>query len=815
MIKPWRSKVRRERLVYAQKLRPGYVFPVRRASTRVVNNSGHIDTNANEGVVFFNKDPRARLIDPVQIFNKAIEARGKKGAATVESLTPLVRDGGAFLKFSHSSDTSKDDIIRLVRDHQANNKTHPWWNPFDETLIHAVRGRPWIEDLYRPPSSRVKVEFEPEGTAGGSNPELSQEQVYSLLRPYGKLQEIQSQPTDSKIWPRYTLVDFASTSSAITAKNCLHGFVVNDEEGAGKGLVIRLKTSYERYSRSSWATDWLFNHPRIVIPALAALGAFIASVVFDPIRTTSIKLHITRALHISDNKIVKMIMSRTNSILNRYRDRDEDAGASYLNAIWTDRKNHIETLEKWLMETADTFIVVQGPRGSGKRDLVVTQALKSRPNKLVIDCKRIQDARGDAATINAAADAVGYWPVFSWMNSMSGLIDLAAQSATGVKAGFSETLDGQLSKILGNTAGALREIALQDRDKKKDKDASIADDDYLEAHPEKRAVVVIDNFLHRANSADASDTVVYDKLADWAADLVEANIAHVIFLTTDVSFAKSLSKALPDRVFRQISLGDLPADAAKRFVVSHLDAEPEDVSEDGDKAKKLTPYQRRKDLGELDDCVDALGGRLTDLEYLSRRIRSGETPSAAVKGIIEQSASEILKMYILGSRTSAEEQAWTPSQAWVLVKALAEAMSGSLKYNELLLHDCFGSTSGPAVLAALEQAELITVRSRNGRPYEIRAGKPVYLEAFRMLRDDEAMQARMDTAIVAEQMKAANAGIDKAEEELKLLGSLPNVPAELKQRVRYLCQKIEGGQRAVEELEATGAELKAVLRRAY
>src|SRR4051794_31166637 len=125
--------------------------------------------------------------------------------------------------------------------------------------------------------------------------------------------------------------------------------------------------------------------------------------------------------------------------------------------------------------------------------------------------------------------------------------------------GFSETLDTQLAKILQTTATALKRIALSGR-KKEDKDTALADDDYLEAHPEKRPVVVIDNFLQK--SADRS--IVYDKIAEWAAALTTANIAHVIFLTHDVSFSKSLSKALPGRVFRQISLGDCTPQVAKR-----------------------------------------------------------------------------------------------------------------------------------------------------------------------------------------------------------------------------------------------------------
>lgn len=299
------------------------------------------------------------------------------------------------------------------------------------------------------------------------------------------------------------------------------------------------------------------------------------------------------------------------------RHKTEDAG---LRAIWDDRKDDIEQIQTWLMESADTFIVIQGPRGSGKKELVMDQALKGRKNNLLIDCKAIQEARGDSNTIGAAAMEVGYRPVFSWMNSISSLVDLAAQGTIGTKTGFSETLDTQLAKIWQNTSTALRQIGLEGR-KKDDKDADLGDDEYLEAHPEKRPVVVVDNFLHKSQES----SVVYDKISEWAAGLTTANVAHVIFLTNDVSFSKSLSKALPDRVFRQISLGDCSPEVAKRFVINHLDADAEDG---GGSEDKLPPSKRRQDLAELDECISTLGGRLTDLEFLARRIKTGETPKS-------------------------------------------------------------------------------------------------------------------------------------------------------------------------------------------
>lgn len=224
------------------------------------------------------------------------------------------------------------------------------------------------------------------------------------------------------------------------------------------------------------------------------------------IRTFFVKAHITRTYHIEDNKWYKWIKGYATNIMHGGK-KDGSDGSSLM---WDDRKDNIAQIQTWLMETADTFIIVQGPRGSGKRELVVDQALHDRKRKLVIDCKPIQEAHGDSATITAAALSVGYRPVFSWMNSISGMIDMAAQGATGVKTGFSETLDTQLSKIWNTTSAALRQIALETRHKS-DKDANISDDEWLEAHPEHRPVVIIDNFLHKSQEGG----IVYDKLAEW------------------------------------------------------------------------------------------------------------------------------------------------------------------------------------------------------------------------------------------------------------------------------------------------------------
>ncbi|QIX01726.1 hypothetical protein AMS68_007243 [Peltaster fructicola] len=800
----------------------------RRASSEAGDgNTGHITTTSQQSILYFSglypmtllklttlpsfltiilpksmkgegKAASMSAGDPERIVQEAALTEGITDIKVVEIL-PRLKEGGAFVKFEHRREEDAKAVSDAVIKHLGTGKFRPWWDPFHALQVSLVLGKPWIEDLSRMPSRRLKVEFLPTAPDAAAA-ELSQEQLYSFFRPFGKLADIVTQPSDSKVVPRFAYVDFTTPRKAIMSKNCMHGYVVTEKEGGGKlGTVLRL--TYERKPRFKWISDWIFSHPRIVFPVIAAFLAGITVAIFDPIRTTSIKLHITQALHVENSRLIRWFRSRSEDLINKVRELQgggEKAGRG-MTIIWDDRRESIQQIQTWLAEDSDSFIIVQGPKGSGKKELVLDHALQRKREAhkvLVLDCKPIQEAR-----------------VFSWLNSISGLVDLAAQGTTGVKTGFSETLENQFVKILNQTAAALKSISLDSRNKK-DKDADLGNDEWLEAHPELRPVVVIDSFLHKSNEPGAE--LVYDKIAEWAARLTTGNLAHVIFLTHDLSYTKSLSKALPDRVFRQISLQDCSPEVAKRYVISHLDFDEVDKeqavikSNTGEQTTKLTASQQRKDLKELDGVIESLGGRLTDLENLSRRVKAGQTPKKAVNEMVSEAASEIVKLYLVFHHD--EKRAWEAHQAWALIRELATA--DTLRYNEVLMTDAFAN-DGDAALGALEQAELVTIHSEHGRPYSIRPGRPIFNAAFKSLVEDQVLRSKMDLKIVTEQINNQAKGIDKWEQELQLLGQLPGAPTELRQRVKYLLHKINASQEKIETLEKEQGELKGVLLTEY
>lgn len=472
----------------------------------------------------------------------------------------------------------------------------PWFNPFRGIRARTVRGVPWLEDLHRYPSQMLMVEFVPP-EPGAAAEELPEEVLYSLFRRYGKIADIIPQPADSKITPRYAQIGFPGLRDTIMARNCLHGFVVSEAQGGGKnGTKLRLSYVQKEKAHSIW--NWLTTHPRIVIPIIAALIAGVSVVIFDPIREFFIKVHVQHSLRYTDWRIYKWFKSQTGTF-SFYRKEEHIEG---LGTIWKHRQDLIEQLRSWLDGSSDTFIVVTGPRGSGKAEMVMSQTLSDRKNVVLIDCKPITEANGEAGTIKRLAAAVGYRPVFSWANSISSMIDLAVQGTTGVKSGFSETLESQLNKILHTTASALKSVALSGRHKS-DKDASLSEDAYLEAHPEQRPIIVVDNFLHKNEDSN----IVYDMIAEWAATVVQNNVAHVVFLTSDSAYSKSLTKAMPDRVFRTLSLGDLDADIAKNFVVTRVEEdlkrEAQEAEEEGLDEKKQS---KRPNLAGLDEGIKVL-----------------------------------------------------------------------------------------------------------------------------------------------------------------------------------------------------------------
>ena len=223
------------------------------------------------------KSPEHAAADPQNIAERALPS---SLPIHVTEILPRVVEGGAFVKFSHEPRNKLEDLEKTIKNYLKENPVKPWFNPFQRVRTSLVQGRPWVEDLHRVPSSRLKVEFVPT-SPGQSAEELSQETLYSLFRKYGKLIDIKPQPTDSKDLPKFATLQFNQVRHAIIAKNCMHGFVLPASEGGGNTGTM-LKLVYQQTRKAHWIWDWLSSHPRIVFPILLAFFGTITVAVFDP-----------------------------------------------------------------------------------------------------------------------------------------------------------------------------------------------------------------------------------------------------------------------------------------------------------------------------------------------------------------------------------------------------------------------------------------------------------------------------------------------------------------------------------------------------
>ena len=315
-------------------------------------------------------------------------AKDTAPAFAITAVIPRHRDGGAFVKFVAPDPEATE---RAVGDFLREQRLKPWFSPSTRVRAFLVRGEPWLEDLHRCfPSTTLRVEFHKQkGAEGSGPPAMGPEALYALFRPYGRISDIAVNPGSKDGVPASAIIQFVRIRSATSARNCLHGLLAMPPEmGAAKagskadraarpdkaggperqgrapreGAVLRIM--YERTAKTRWIGDWLARHPRIVLPVLAAVLTATAVWVFDPIRTFFIRARITHSLHFADLSLTPYwgwLKATTVGRLPGLGSRPRGDGADDPAALWDERKDAVESINSWLNECEETFIVSLAP----------------------------------------------------------------------------------------------------------------------------------------------------------------------------------------------------------------------------------------------------------------------------------------------------------------------------------------------------------------------------------------------------------------------------------------------------------------------
>ncbi|ODV90885.1 hypothetical protein CANCADRAFT_12896, partial [Tortispora caseinolytica NRRL Y-17796] len=696
----------------------------------------------------------------------------------IVAVYPRFNEGGAYIKFalSDSTNTTTGEIARTITKQLDEEHSRPWFNPFGRIRCFEVMGTPWVEDMRRIPSRTIIMKF------SGDPPYLSEEDMYALFRRYGHVNDI---TPPSKESPNEAKVTFDRLRSALVARNCVHGLKIRNDPDK----FFRLNLLFEKSYGAHIIRDSIVNHPRISFPIIIALLAAVTVSIFEPIREFFVCQKISHSmstlLHSSwfspifewSSQLYTSFLDITH--LSSTSDNMTRAWASE----WDDRKQAVQLINQWMEDGADSLIVVSGPSGSGKSYMVNEMVLKDRPHVLRINCSKLADTRNSSAFLHALSSQLGYFPVFPWWNSMARFFDLAAQSLIGQKTGLAESVQDYTVSMLNTTARVLKSVAL----KHYEPSEGLSELKYLENNPEELPVVVIENFLHK--SADKSNAMLYDSLAEFASVLAISNCAHVIIVTSDVRYEEVLTPYLPDRMLKSVVIGDADLASARQYLFDLL---PESC-------------RTQIDVARADKALGIIGGRVTDLQKLVRRVTRGEDIESAVSEMATQAVMEILKMYLffgqsVNPSSSTEKVSWNTEQVWALVKYLA--VHDTVCYPELLLTRFFKGADGDKALFGLAHARMISIEVENGSPVLIRPGKPLYHEAFKRIVNDDRVSSRMETDSLRAIIKAETANIAKYEDELSLLGKVANTGAkEIGARVSYLNGKIKSSQDCIESSE--------------
>lgn len=98
------------------------------------------------------------IMDPVKMVNRALS---NDIPVKVTEILPRLKDGGAFVKFTHPAEVTPKDIESRISKLLAEKPIKPFFSPFRGVQAGLVKGVPWLEDLQRFPKNRLRVEFVP------------------------------------------------------------------------------------------------------------------------------------------------------------------------------------------------------------------------------------------------------------------------------------------------------------------------------------------------------------------------------------------------------------------------------------------------------------------------------------------------------------------------------------------------------------------------------------------------------------------------------------------------------------------------------
>ena len=305
-------------------------------------------------------------------------------------------------------------------------------------------------------------------------------------------------------------------------------------------------------------------------------------------------------------------------------------------ATWYSKSSHMVQLSFF----SETFIILAGPDGSSKSK-VLEPALNDKTHIMNI---RLQEVWGkaDSDVIATLANQINFWPVFSSLVWLSNIADGLLAATTGQKAILSTNTETQIKKTLECAAIAIRNVtrSLQNEEQKhlaqedKMSSATVTRKPESSGKPSVKTlkkqevdvtdlpVVIIRGWMEKDQHQQEK---LYNQIVEWASMLVDQKLANVIFVSNNVGIEKMLNKIIPNRTFHEIFMKDSSTEEAVKMVLEDLVKVGKVGSKENSKDGGSTANTKIEEE-DIKECVQQLGGRMTDLDQFVRGIKAGATP---------------------------------------------------------------------------------------------------------------------------------------------------------------------------------------------
>uniref|UniRef100_A0A7S4P080 Mitochondrial escape protein 2 n=1 Tax=Paramoeba aestuarina TaxID=180227 RepID=A0A7S4P080_9EUKA len=732
---------------------------------------------------------------------------------TVKQVFPRLKEGGAVVKIEpKDTDTlAYMSITDVIRDHLLPHLQEEFSSTFrEEPRLNSVLGEPFLEDIAEIlPTSRLKVQIVDAGKCPDGSPRFSpamvessgyssfgltksnsmrfsikdKEPLYAVLSKYGHIESLEmfTNPPPKDALP-YAIVTYSQLESAISARTCLHRAPFPQNLSTHMSYLPVPATHSKLY-------DLATSNTRLSVFIGALFATALTFFLFDPLR----QMNILRRVLLTSPK-------------DTYEEDYE--------GIYMEGGGHAtmkEVLASNFQMEPDSVLVITGPNGIGKSNLVMESSKKNGNGALLIKIGR--DIHTGEQMIDRFVKDCGYFPSYGLSYQLGNLVDsLIPGSKT---SSLNPTIDAQLHNILRCVRKVSKYISWIHREDSKQPVIVFHGIQRLmnEMDPKQALPLtyIICDFVrkvtrkHRAHVVFISDNIVESQQLRGL--FVEANLSvdHVIMEEPSCSEIKNfISKSLVPVLNGQAA----GSSGVYQLLNAWMPTRERNNGQNQQKNQKAEEDEVEFTSDNVFDMVlEKCGHRPRDIAYATRMVKGGRSLEASLESLVLRAENDwrtrILPPYTKGC---------TYYQVMMTAKELCQ--QEYVSYDDLLYNVYDNDPDKLNKMITSDVLRTVTMTDeRTGKPkIFVTTSCKLYLVALRSLMQDGELRSKLMKATIRQETKLIHEKNRYIEQELSSLSemvyrmrkagtSVKIEPLEERQKkLTELMQRLQTRQQAVEAM---------------